>query len=715
MHSLLGALSRATMGRSIARRLAPAVLIAAWLIGVYAIVRATGGTPNPLSHLAYIAILVAALTQGLRASVIAGVAAGLLLGPLMPDSTAATAGLLGQWGWLVRFVSFAVAGVIVGVIYDVSRRRLGDLRIAEQRQRLEAAALAHEELLRRLVEATPIGMAVFNIDGRVSVINSAVEQLVGRSRQQFGDTDGESGWRVTMPSGEMLGNPGTIAQRIIRAGVPLPETDLTVERPDGTVIVISMTITPIRDAAGEVIGAAMSLRDVTAERALERRREARADEFRRAAAAAAAGSTALAAGQRLLVEFSRIWPVVSAVIYIFEAGGAHRLATWTGPGVSVEYPIRATDAESERLRELAAAGRPVRVALERVVADAVALDTIERHGGRAEVIVPLVDEGMLVGVLLAADSHEPAILDAADGARLADFGQICAAVVHRASRDEEVELGRFRDRIGLVLEQPRLLVPVFQPIVSFLDGRVVGYEALARFAVEPFQPPNVWFEQAERVGLGPDLQALALHRALAVAGAAGLPRGVFLSLNVSPRLLAHPAIGRALRGAALQQIVLEITEEEAVIDYASARANLAPYRTGGARVAIDDAGAGYASLRHVTELRPDYIKLDAQLTANLSDNETRMALVRALQGFASEIGAVLIIEGVERAEDLELLARTRSLILGQGYALAPPAMPWSAILPDARQAIRGAHLRRVALKERQQRTAGERQLVRDLG
>ena len=110
---------------------------------------------------------------------------------------------------------------------------------------------------------------------------------------------------------------------------------------------------------------------------------------------------------------------------------------------------------------------------------------------------------------------------------------------------------------------------------------------------------------------------------------------------------------------------------------------MAPYLARGARLAVDDAGAGYASMRHVTELRPAFVKLDALLVRGLGDDTARQALVDALVGFTGAIGAVPIAEGAETAADLALLARTRGPLLVQGYAIARPGPAWPAIEPAA--------------------------------
>ena len=236
-----------------------------------------------------------------------------------------------------------------------------------------------------------------------------------------------------------------------------------------------------------------------------------------------------------------------------------------------------------------------------------------------------------------------------------------------------------------MLAQPELFRPAFQPILSLENGTVVGYEALSRFAIEPVRAPDWWFAAATRVGLGPDLQALAIRSILAATAVAGLPERVFLSVNVSPRYLAHPAIIAAVAGLDPSRLVVEITEEEPVDDYAAVRRAMAPYVERGISFAIDDAGAGFASMRHVTELRPAYVKLDADLVRGMRSRETLKAFLRALNGFTTEIGAALVAEGVERTNDLAVLTRTGFPLLAQGYAIARPGAPWPPVSENARE------------------------------
>jgi len=243
-----------------------------------------------------------------------------------------------------------------------------------------------------------------------------------------------------------------------------------------------------------------------------------------------------------------------------------------------------------------------------------------------------------------------------------------------------------RRRIADLLATPDLHRPAFQPILSLTSGTVVGYEGFSRFASEPVRPPDRWFAEATRVGLGPELQALAIERILAAALVAGLPDQTFLSLNVSPRYLAHPAVAAAVARADPSILVVEITEEETVGDYVALRRAMAPYLERGIRFAVDDAGAGFASMRHVTELGPAYIKLDAYLVRGMRSRQTLQAFLRALNGFTIEIGAVLIAEGVEKVSDLAVLTQTGFPLLAQGYVIARPGSPWPRVSANASRA-----------------------------
>jgi EAL domain-containing protein (putative c-di-GMP-specific phosphodiesterase class I) len=209
---------------------------------------------------------------------------------------------------------------------------------------------------------------------------------------------------------------------------------------------------------------------------------------------------------------------------------------------------------------------------------------------------------------------------------------------------------------------------VLQPIVDVLTGRPVGVEALARFDLPP-QGPAAWFAEAEQVGLRGRLEVAAAATALADLGRRDLPG--YLSVNLSPDVILGPELPLLLVDLDLTRVVLEITEHAPVEDYDLLLAVLAPHRAAGLRLAIDDAGAGFASFRHILRLAPDFIKIDLSLVRDVDHDPVRQALTRSLVGFADGIGATLIAEGVEVQAELDTLVDL-GVRLMQGYLLCRP-------------------------------------------
>lgn len=223
-------------------------------------------------------------------------------------------------------------------------------------------------------------------------------------------------------------------------------------------------------------------------------------------------------------------------------------------------------------------------------------------------------------------------------------------------------------RLGEVLERREIAI-VYQPIVDLHHGAVLGYEALSRFPSPPHAPPDRWFADAAAVGRGVELEVLAAELALAPLWA--LPDDVYVALNVSPQVAGSPELRAALDGADLSRVVLEITEHDAVHDYGALKAALEGLRRRGVRIAIDDAGAGYASLRHVLELEPDLVKLDPSLTAGIERRPPLPQLRSALAGFATALDFDVVAEGLESQDDVEAL-RLLGVSQGQGYHLRRP-------------------------------------------
>jgi len=196
---------------------------------------------------------------------------------------------------------------------------------------------------------------------------------------------------------------------------------------------------------------------------------------------------------------------------------------------------------------------------------------------------------------------------------------------------------------------------VFQPIVDLSTGQVMGFEALARFQTEVERPPDVWFSEANAVGLGTQLELVAVRAATKWFD--HLPGSTYLSINVSPATALSPHFEKALGDIDLRRIVVEITEHAPVADYDALADALRGVRKQGVRLAVDDAGSGFASLRHILRLSPDIIKLDRALTSDI-DRDDR-------------IGSTVVAEGIEREAEL-LTLRSLGVPYGQGYFLARP-------------------------------------------
>ncbi|RNL59171.1 EAL domain-containing protein [Arthrobacter oryzae] len=236
-----------------------------------------------------------------------------------------------------------------------------------------------------------------------------------------------------------------------------------------------------------------------------------------------------------------------------------------------------------------------------------------------------------------------------------------------------------REQIQRMIDQ-NMLLTAFQPIQSLSTGKLLGVEALARFVDEDGAGTEFWFTEAAVVGLLGELEFAALETALATAPA--LPPGIYVALNISPETCLDPRLPGLLQrsGLPLTRIVLELTERLEVTEYGPLLSVLAPLRAEGLRIAVDDAGSGFASMRHVLRIRPDIIKLDRSLIAGIDDDQGRHALGAALLEFARQIGATLVAEGIETPEELAAVAGI-GMTAGQGYLIGRPSIhpqDWAA-------------------------------------
>ena len=240
----------------------------------------------------------------------------------------------------------------------------------------------------------------------------------------------------------------------------------------------------------------------------------------------------------------------------------------------------------------------------------------------------------------------------------------------RLNAEEEMQRRRNerRSRIITLIAESQFRV-VLQPIIDLRDGAPHGVEALTRFAAAPAQAPDVWFGEADRFGEGPSLELATAAAALGHLD--DLHPDLCMTVNISPSTALSGRLGEILEATDLRRVVLEVTEHSAVVDYATLTRALAPWRERGARLAVDDAGGGYASFAHILNIAPDYIKLDISLVRNIHRDPHRQALARAICGFADELGVAVIAEGIETEAELSVVAALGTP-LAQGFHLGRP-------------------------------------------
>jgi PAS domain S-box-containing protein len=545
--------------------------------------------------------------------------------------------------------------------YVVVTRDVSELRSAQSaRVRLATA-----------VEQAADFIIVNNGDGLVDAVNPAFEVLTGHT-----------------PADAL----GRSVAGLLRSGVDPPEVyaaidaaiatghtwmgRVTERRADGTLVDIDLSISPIRDAAGDLIGTVEIGRDRTHEREMDAEHDREMQI--RAVLAESLGNippdaTLEQAAQTICSELATLPFVDVAEIEVFLGDADVQVIGVAAPS---GYPTNVGDhlppTIAALIQERVAKGPWTGYAAE----DAADEGWVARRaaaGLRALAYGPIVYGGHPVGTLLIGTfdaGFARTLVEQMPG--VVSFSTTSSAVLAERmhTRRREAEL---RGTLHAVLAS-RSFHPVFQPIVDLASGETVGYEALTRF--DTGQRPDLCFADAWSVGLGPDLEFATL--AAAMAAAKGLPPGLWLDLNASPRLLADPDRLSALLGLAKRPVVLEVTEHEVVEDYRAVREAIRALGQD-IRLAVDDAGAGIANFGHIIELRPDFVKLDISLVQHVNTNVGRQAMVVGMRHFSRTAGCRLIAEGIE-TEDESRTLMSLGVEYGQGYLLGrpEPAEIWAA-------------------------------------
>jgi len=322
-----------------------------------------------------------------------------------------------------------------------------------------------------------------------------------------------------------------------------------------------------------------------------------------------------------------------------------------------------------------------------------------RFGLRGTLLTSL-SAAALAGPLMPLDTASRELQDPAGWLTRAVMffavGTLVTFTLEARQRAAERQLARdVRETLGAVNLRPvdSALVPhvetvletgrfhtVFQPIYALSTGLLLGVEALTRVDVAPYRSPDQWFAAAREIGRGVDLEIAAVRTAIETASI--LPYGVELAVNASPATLADPRLLEILSRAG-RPIVVEITEHTGIEDYEALGRRIEALRSMGVRIAVDDAGAGVASLQHIVQLAPHIIKLDISLVQGVATSPLRRALAGSLIEFAEQTGAQLLVEGIEDAEDLAIWT-SLGAHAAQGFLIGrPSALP----VPEISMAI----------------------------
>ena len=313
--------------------------------------------------------------------------------------------------------------------------------------------------------------------------------------------------------------------------------------------------------------------------------------------------------------------------------------------------------------------------------------TAAAHVG-SHISVPIrLPDGRVYGMFCCAGFHANRSLNSRDLQTLGAFADLAAFEINRELKVVEAREEKFA-RVTGVIDAGQFSM-VYQPIWDMRNRQAIGFECLTRFSAEPVRPPNEWFNEAAEVGLGKTLELAAIRKGLGALSL--LPAPLHLAINASVETVLSREFPFLLEELPLERIVLEITEHAEVDDYERLLNVLQHLRQRGMKLAVDDAGAGYSSLRHILNLRPDFIKLDMDLIRHIDLDPARRALTSALIAFARDTDSCIIAEGVETESEFATL-HTLGVAQAQGYFLGRPMPLGQALrsIEQPEQAVRGA-------------------------
>ncbi len=537
---------------------------------------------------------------------------------------------------------------IVGFLADVTDQH----QVSDEHLQLAAA-----------IDQTTDGILLCALDGTISFANAAACEMTGRTMAEI------TGMHTSELANEEALRP--LYEASMGAGFSGRRWtgSITVNWRADRAYDLDVAVWPLM-SDGRVSSLVVILRDVTNEHALSASLKRQTDERSAVAGAFARlreGGTPEAVAAAGVHELIEIEGVDVAMVLSFPGGpGIVRVAA--GGAFMGRDPWLLTDGCGEYLRRRLEAGRTLEDWSQHRDAHEQMSCTWGQTGLQAIQLEPVTVDGAVVGGIVVGSmvpNGRARLLELAP--LLAEYGAMIAALLGPEVTKRR-EIGDVRGRIEGVLANGSFHT-VFQPALDIGSRTVVGYEALTRF--DDATRPDLQFALAHAAGLGLELEAATLSAAMAAS--TSLPAHCWLSLNASPELiLEHDVLANLLADRGDRGIVLEVTEHAVVDDYEALRHAVTAIG-GGVLIAVDDAGAGFASLRHVIELRPDFVKLDIGLIRGIDADDARQALVAGMVHFATVSGCSLLAEGIETEAELEAL-KSLGIGLGQGFLLGRPGL-----------------------------------------
>lgn len=509
--------------------------------------------------------------------------------------------------------------------------------------------------------------AVITMDQRGIVVgwNPRAEAMFGWSRDE---AIGRSLSSLIVPAELRAAHEAGLQRAVATGAGPVLNTRTQVEarHRDGSVFPVELSVIPLELGGRNVFGG--FIRDLSAERAADERLD---DERRQRAEVAVAlasiraqptvEATAAAICAGALAHTSM---TVAGLYRFLPSGDAIALAVEAPPGAPIAVGEAVDHARAAYLRERAAVGPWVESWHDGADADPY------RHQWRevgltGSVHAPITSHDEVIGILILGTTAPIGTDELTRHLSTAvEFGALASALLAR-ELESRTGLEASRALLSGVIADGSFDI-VFQPVIELQGRAVMGYEALTRF--RDGTRPDVRFADAHRHGLGQALENVTLRAA--VEAATILPTGTWLALNISPEMLLDRRRVDQVLARADRPVVLELAESMAVSDYRAIQSAIAARPE--VRLAVDDAGAGYAGLRHLVELRPAFVKLDLHLVRNLDQDTARQALIAGMAHFAESTGCELIAEGIETSSELEAV-RSLGVPMGQGYLLGRPA------------------------------------------